>query len=85
MEKENHSENNQQSRKPATIGGYLAHAIDLEEKMSSAIYTDYLKREYWPENISHETFEKIRTSLLYLLEETENHKKMLKELVKDYG
>jgi len=85
MEKENQSNNNQQPRKPTTIGGYLAQGLDLEEQMSSGIYTDYLKRENWPENMSQETFEKIRTSLLYLLKDTEKHKKMLKELVQDYG
>ena len=84
MVNENQS-NNQQPRRPTTIGGYHAHAFDLEEQMSSAIYTDYLKREYWPESVSEQTFEKIRTSLLYLLKDTEKHKKMLNELVKEYG
>jgi len=57
------------------IAGFLASALDLEDKMSGNVYGEYLKRVIWPPDLEEEEFEIIKEYLNVLIQETEQHKK----------
>lgn len=68
-----------------TLAGYLASALNMEDEISNSIYLDYLNPKNWPEGIAPEAFEKIRTWLTVLINDTKKHKKIITALVKKYG
>jgi len=68
-----------------TLGGYLASALNMEDAISNGIYLDYLNPKNWPEEIDPEVFEKIRTRLTVLIEDTKKHRRIIAALVKNYG
>jgi hypothetical protein len=68
-----------------TLGGYLASALNMEDAISNGIYLDYLNPKNWPEGIAPEVFEKIRTRLTVLIEDTKKHRRIIAALVKNYG
>lgn len=76
--------NNEQSGKVKTVGGYIAAAIDIEERLSVGVYNDYLKREMWPAELKQETFDTIKNHLMTLIKDTARHKKILSDLEKLY-
>ena len=70
--------------KHQTISGYLATALDIEEKISGGIYNDYMKRNNWPSDLDDDAFEKIRKYLTILIKNTQKHKRILVWLAKEY-
>ena len=68
-----------------TLGGYLASALNMEDAISNGIYLDYLNPKNWPEGIAPEVFEKIRTRLTVLIEDTKKHRRIIAGLLKNYG
>jgi uncharacterized membrane protein YheB (UPF0754 family) len=73
-------ENQQPRRKPLTIAGVLASALDMEDQMSHSVYRDYLNRRLWPAHLSDETFGQIKEMLTTLLNETAKHERMITTL-----
>ena len=64
------------------IGGYLASALDLEDKMSLDIYGEFLDKTAWPASLDKEVFENIKRLLDIVIEETKMHKKAFLEIQK---
>jgi hypothetical protein len=72
----------EEPKKEATIGNYLASALDIEDHMSIEVYGDYMQKSAWPTALSDEAFENIQKLLTVVIEETEMHKKAFSELQK---
>ncbi len=67
-------------KKPLTIAGVLASALDMEDEIAHSVYRDYMKRESWPKELSDEAFDTIRKHLTVLLNETSKHRRMIQTL-----
>jgi len=65
----------EEHKKEATIGNYLASALDMEDHMSIEVYGAYMQKSAWPATLSEEAFGNIRKLLTVVIEETEMHKK----------
>lgn len=72
----------QSQRKPPTLAGVLASALDMEDQMSHSVYRECLNRRMWPANLSDESFEQIKELLTILLNETAKHQRMITTLRK---
>ncbi len=70
----------QPRRKPLTLAGVLASALDMEDQMSHSVYRDYLNRRLWPEKLSDEAFGQIKEMLTTMLNETAKHERMITTL-----
>jgi len=79
------AENTDKAGKPKTVAGYIASALDMEERLSMGVYRDYLDPKNWPADLEPEAFNTIEGYLTILLKDTEKHKKMLSDLNKLYG
>lgn len=64
------------------IAHYVFASLDLEDKVSSSVYGQYLARDVWPDDITDEEFKVIQTNINTLIAETESHKKAF-SLLKD--
>ena len=62
------------------IAGFLAMALDFEDRMSISVYADYLERDVWPSMLEEKSFEIIKKLLMILINETEEHKKAFLDL-----
>jgi len=62
------------------IGGFLDIALDVEDQMSEDVYGEFLKKSAWPENLEKEVFQAVKTSLMILIKETEEHRAIFLEL-----
>ncbi len=71
--------------KQDTLANFLASALDMEDEISSSIYKDYVRAENWPKNLKPEAFQSIRQYLDVLIEDTQRHRKIIAELIKQYG
>lgn len=71
----------QVEEKVKLVGGFLASAIDMEDKMSRDVYGEFLNRESWPALMDEETFKNIRDLLNILIQETDQHRKTFSELL----
>jgi len=65
---------------PKTIAGLLLSALDMEDSMAHSVYQDYMDRNNWPAALKDETFEEIRKHLTTLLDDTQRHITMIKNL-----
>jgi len=65
---------------PKTIAGLLLSALDMEDSMAHSVYHDYMDRNNWPAALKDETFEEIRKHLTTLLDDTQRHITMIKNL-----
>ncbi|UCG48005.1 MAG: hypothetical protein JSU94_21310 [Phycisphaerales bacterium] len=79
------SSNLKTARKPRTIGGFLASAMDMEDNLHRSIYQDYLDRSNWPKSLPDDAFEQIRRRLDVLIRDTERHKEILRAFIEKYG
>ena len=70
---------------PKTVAGFLASALEMEEKVSNSVYRDYLDPANWPADLERDVFRKIKKHLTVLIQDTEKHKKILSALTKQYG
>lgn len=62
--------------------GYLASALDIEDRMSLEVYGEFLDQKAWPADLDKKVFENIKQLLGVVIEETEMHKKAFLELQK---
>ena len=72
-------------REPEKIAGMLLSALDMEDEIAHGIYRDYLDRRNWPADLKDETFEKIREYLTTLLDDTDQHRRIIKHLQAKLG
>jgi len=70
---------------PKTFQGMLLSALDMEDEMAHSVYQDYMERKNWPAGLKDEIFEEIRNYLTTLLEDTERHRKIIKQLQSKLG
>jgi len=71
-------------KRPLTIAGILASALDMEDQISHSVYHDYLDRARWPGRMNEEVFQNIRSILMTLLKDTQRHKNILVGLQRRY-
>ena len=65
------------------IAGFLASSLEIEDDMSSELYGEFLNREIWPSNLSEEIFQVVKKFLTTVIQETEGHKKLFSNLLKE--
>jgi hypothetical protein len=68
------------SRKHKIISGMLTSALDMEDEIAHSVYLDYMDRKNWPAELKDETFEEIQGYLTTLLDDTQRHRTMIKNL-----
>jgi hypothetical protein len=69
-----------QSKKYRMIAGILESALDMEDEIAHSVYLDYMDRKNWPADLKDETFEEIRDYLTTLLDDTQRHRNIIKNL-----
>ena len=72
-------------QRPDTLAGFLASALDMEDEISNGVYKDYMDPDNWPAGMDLNVFQKIRTHLTTLIEDTRRHRKIVQGLIKQYG
>ena len=72
-------------KEPITVEGFLLSALDMEDEIAHSIYRHYLERENWPENLKDDIFEEIRKYLTTLLDDTERHRNIVRNLQSKLG
>jgi retron-type reverse transcriptase len=76
---------NSDGGKITILANFLASALDIEEEISNSVYKDYVDAKNWPKNLKPEVFQNIRQYLNTLIEDTQKHKKIIRELIEQYG
>jgi hypothetical protein len=71
--------------KQDTLANFLTAALDMEDEISNSVYKDYMDAKNWPKNLKSEAFQSIRQHLDILIEDTQRHRKIILELIKQYG
>ena len=69
-----------QSKRYRMIAGILESALDMEDEIAHSVYLDYMDRKNWPADLKDETFEEIRDYLTTLLDDTQQHRNIIKNL-----
>ena len=69
-----------QSKKYRMIAGILESALDMEDEIAHSVYLDYMDRKNWPADLKDETFEEIHNYLTTLLDDTQRHRNIIKNL-----
>jgi len=72
-------------KKVKILAGFLAEAIDMEDEVSNSVYKDYMDAKNWPKNVKPEIFQNIKQHLNVLIEDTRKHRKIILELMQNYG
>ena len=49
------------------LAGFIASALDTEDRFAESMYVDYMKRDAWPAEMRAESFESIRSYLTVLI------------------
>jgi hypothetical protein len=70
--------------KQDTLANFLTAALDMEDEVASSVYKDYVNAKNWPKNLNPEAFQKIKEYLTILIEDTQRHRKIIAELIKQY-
>lgn len=70
---------------PDTLGGVLTAAVNMEEDISAGVYRDYLDPGNWPDQLDEKAFAEIRKRLTVLLKGIEQHKRIIRALVREHG
>lgn len=78
-----HAENHH--KEPKTVQGLLLSALDMEDDIAHSVYRDYLNLENWPSDLKDDIFEEIQKYLTTLLDDTERHRKIVKNLQSKLG
>jgi hypothetical protein len=68
-----------------TEQGLLLSALDMEDEIAHSVYREYMERENWPADLKDEVFEEIRKYLATLLNETEQHRNIIRQLQSKLG
>jgi hypothetical protein len=71
--------------KQKTLANFLASALEMEDEISNSVYKDYMDARNWPKNLKPDIFESIKRHLNILIEDTQRHRKIILELIKQYG
>jgi hypothetical protein len=71
--------------KQKTLANFLASALEMEDEISNSVYKDYMDAKNWPKNLKPDIFESIKRHLNILIEDTQRHRKIILELIKQYG
>lgn len=80
----NHDDARTNAGGQGAVSGFLAAALNMEDQISKGVYEEYRNRASWPDGLDEETFEQIKTRLTTLIEDTNQHAKILRGLAKDY-
>jgi len=72
-------------KEPKTVQGLLLSALDMEDEIAHSVYQDYLGRESWPADLKDDIFEEIQKYLTTLLDDTERHRTMVRNLQSKLG
>jgi hypothetical protein len=67
-------------KEPKTIQGLLLSALDMEDEIAQSVYRDYMDRENWPADLKDDIFEEIQKYLATLLDDTERHRNIVRNL-----
>lgn len=67
-------------KEPKTAQELLPLALETEDEIADSIYRYYMERENWPADLKDEVFEEIRKYLTTLLEDSERHGNIVREL-----
>lgn len=67
-------------KEPKTVQGLLLSALDMEDEIAHSIYRDYMDRENWPADLKDDIFKEIRKYLTTLLDDTERHRNIIRNL-----
>jgi hypothetical protein len=77
--------NNPAGGKAIILANFLASALDMEDEISNSVYKDYVDAKNWPKNLKLDAFENIKQYLNVLIEDTQRHRQIILELIKQYG
>jgi hypothetical protein len=77
--------NNAAGDNATILANFLASALDMEDEISNSVYKDYVDAKNWPKNLKPEIFQNIRQYLNVLIEDTQKHRKIISELIEQYG
>ena len=72
-------------KEPKTVQGLLLSALDMEDEIAHSVYRDYLDRENWPADLKDDIFEEIQKYLTTLLDDTEQHRNIVRNLQSKLG
>ena len=72
-------------KKPKTVQGLLLSALDMEDEIAHSVYRDYMDRKNWLADLEDENFEEIRKYLSTLLDDTELHRNIIRQLQSKLG
>ena len=72
-------------KEPKTVQGLLLSAMDMVDEIAHSVYRDYMERENWPEDFKDDIFEEIRKYLTTLLNDTERHRNIVRNLQSKLG
>jgi len=67
-------------KEPKTVQWLLLSALDMEDEIAHSIYRDYMDRENWPDDLKDDVFKEIRKYLTTLLDDTERHRNIIRNL-----
>ncbi|MDT8301329.1 MAG: hypothetical protein RQ760_07575 [Sedimentisphaerales bacterium] len=79
------TETRKAKKEPKTVQGLLLSALDMEDEIAHSVYRDYLDRENWPVDLKDDIFEEIQKYLTTLLDDTERHRKIIRNLQSKLG
>jgi hypothetical protein len=72
-------------KEPKTVQGLLLSALDMEDEIAHSVYRDFMERENWPADLKDDIFEEIHKYLTTLLNETERHRNIIRQLQSKLG
>ncbi len=72
-------------KEPKTVQGLLLSALDMEDEIAHSVYRDYMDRENWPGDLKDDIFEEIQKYLTTLLDDTERHRNIVRNLQSKLG
>lgn len=72
-------------KEPKTVQGLLLSALDMEDEIAHSVYRDYMERENWPADLKDDIFREIRKYLTTLLDDTERHRNIVRNLQSKLG
>jgi len=79
------ADTNNSSGDAKILAGYLASALDMEERINNSIYKEYMDRDKWPRRLQPDVFETIKQFLNILIEDTQRHRKLIAVLIEKYA
>jgi hypothetical protein len=68
------------SKKHKMISGILVSALDMEDEIAHSVYLDYMDRKNWPADLKDEIFKEIQEYLTTLLDDTQRHRNIIRNL-----